>query len=277
MFGTNVLRKQEKGTDGLKLFVQSTFSTIQGEGPFAGKPSIFLRLSGCNLRCTFCDTDFESKRTQQTVKEIIKEIDLQAVAGKVFATKLVVITGGEPLIQNIRPLCAELVYIYGYDVQIETAGTVWVDGLEDLIRTGRVTLVCSPKTGSVHEMIQKWCMNWKYLIREGEVSLIDGLPEMSTQIEGKKQKIYRPIPTPQTTIWLQPCEEYDVVAEKINIDHLNSEHMRDIREGELSDQKITSSVRNKEKSRRNVELAAAIAMKYNYRISVQLHKILGLP
>jgi len=62
MFGTNPLSKPIE-SDGLYLEVQDIFSTIQGEGPFAGKPAVFLRLAGCNLRCFFCDTDFESRRT----------------------------------------------------------------------------------------------------------------------------------------------------------------------------------------------------------------------
>ena len=59
MFGGNVARKQVLD-DGQQLWVQEVFYTLQGEGPWTGHPSIFVRLAGCNLKCFWCDTDFES-------------------------------------------------------------------------------------------------------------------------------------------------------------------------------------------------------------------------
>lgn len=59
MLGQNPIRPPITG-DGTQLFVQSIFPTIQGEGPAAGIPSVFIRLGGCNLACSFCDTEFES-------------------------------------------------------------------------------------------------------------------------------------------------------------------------------------------------------------------------
>lgn len=273
MFGTNVLRKSEK-SDGMALHIQSIFSTIQGEGPFAGEPAIFLRLSGCNLRCVFCDTDFESKRRLMHMKEVCAEIVQQSIKNKTRQTKLVVITGGEPLIQNILPLVQRLVSTpVGFKVQIETAGTVWVDGLEELVRNGYVTIVCSPKTGKVHPMIEQNCYDWKYLIREGEVSDGDGLPIKSTQKPGENLKLFRPIFGPfQQAIWLQPCEEYFVDRQSIDVSKLLQAE-----DGEMADQKVTRQAVDRIKSQRNIQLAGTIAMKYNYRISLQLHKYLDLP
>lgn len=269
VFGTNPLTKQRPG-DGDTLAVQSIFSTLQGEGPYAGQPAIFLRLAGCNLRCFFCDTDFESKRTEWDEMELAREIVLfHAVKDKLRSTKLVVITGGEPLLQNIVPLVRRLTLDHGMQVQIETAGTVWIDGLEKFCNLGACTIVCSPKTGSVHPMIEEHCGDWKYLIRSGETSPGDGLPIMSTQIKGKEQKLYRPPGRIHDTVWLQPCEEYKVGYRTINI-------AKDP-EAPLADQEITSSIRDEEKSRENVILARDAAMKYNYRLSVQLHKLVGLP
>ena len=59
MFGTNPSRKQVLD-DGQELWVQEVFYTLQGEGPFSGQPALFIRLAGCNLRCFWCDTEFES-------------------------------------------------------------------------------------------------------------------------------------------------------------------------------------------------------------------------
>lgn len=99
--------------------VSEIFYTLQGEGTNIGNPSIFLRLSGCHLRCSWCDSKFTWKLNsgkKMTTKEIIKEI-------KKFPTKNLVITGGEPLLQQsaIIELLSEL---KGYFVEMETSGSL---------------------------------------------------------------------------------------------------------------------------------------------------------
>jgi len=256
------------------LEVQDIFSTIQGEGPFAGKPAIFLRLAGCNLRCHFCDTDFESRRTTMALGEIRVKVEMLATRDKIGKTNLVVVTGGEPLLQNIGPLCSVLDKS-GFHVQFETAGTVWVEHLEDYIVPGRISLVCSPKTPKVHPQIARWCKHWKYLIRAGEVSLLDGLPIMSTQIPGKEAQIFRPPSPEDDTVWLQPCEAYKV-GYRIK-GTLGTKAVSGPLVPQLEDQEVTSSVRDEEATQRNIRLCAELAMKFNYRVSLQLHKLLHLP
>lgn len=267
MFGTNPIRKQRLES-GLELNVQSIFPTIQGEGPFAGKPAVFLRLAGCNLKCHFCDTDFESRRQTKSLYDVVAEISKLSAWDKVVATTLVVITGGEPFIQNIVPLC-EMLILKGFDVQIETAGTLWNPGLEDVFENDRLTIVCSPKTGKVHSKIESYCFDWKYLIQEGQVDATDGLPNQSTQVPGVSLRLFRSNRRTDR-IWLQPCEAYKVEKEiKLTPLTLNVE--------EMSDQKVTSSIRDQVQSQRNITLARDLAMKYNYRISLQVHKFLGIP
>lgn len=99
--------------------VSEIFYTLQGEGTNIGNPSIFLRLSGCHLRCSWCDSKFTWKLNsgkKMTTKEIIKEI-------KKFPTKNLVITGGEPLLQQsaIIELLSEL---KEYFVEMETSGSL---------------------------------------------------------------------------------------------------------------------------------------------------------
>lgn len=270
MFGTNPLRKPENNTalgyDGSNLRVQSIFRTLQGEGPYAGTPAIFLRLAGCNLSCTRCDTQFETGyENLLSVSDITKQISI--LAGSVIT--LVVITGGEPLLQNIVPLCKSLASA-GFISQIETAGTVWVDALDEQIDAGWVSIVCSPKTGRVHPLILKYCRHWKYLICEGEVNVNDGLPNSSTQVPGLKAHIARP-PRTTDTVWLQPCEVYDV--EKV----IFVKDVTNVEVWEGTDQMVTSAARNEVASKRNVDLSVQLAMKYGYRLSLQLHKIVGLP
>ena len=98
------------------LPVMEAFYTIQGEGYHQGKAAYFIRLGGCNLACDFCDTEFE-RFAPMAVAEIVARAREEALP-------LAVITGGEPLRQNIAPLCEALLHA-GMQVQIETNGTLW--------------------------------------------------------------------------------------------------------------------------------------------------------
>ncbi len=103
--------------------ISEIFYSIQGEGKLAGMPSIFIRTSGCNLRCTWCDTPYAS--WQPVGKTMSTGQILDAVAA--FPTRHVVITGGEPMIQpDLGELVRELVARQKL-ITLETAGTVWQD------------------------------------------------------------------------------------------------------------------------------------------------------
>lgn len=100
------------------LKVNEIFNSFQGEGVYAGTPATFLRLSGCNLNCSFCDTDFKDydELTVSMVKNIIVE-NMEK-----HKTDILVITGGEPLLQydEVNQLINQL----NYKVQVETNGTI---------------------------------------------------------------------------------------------------------------------------------------------------------
>jgi organic radical activating enzyme len=96
----------------MTLKVNEIFYSLQGEGARAGKPSIFIRLSDCNLRCTFCDTEFVSGR-EMTTREILQYI-------KAFPCNEIVWTGGEPTLQLTNEVLDEFP---GYYHCIETNGT----------------------------------------------------------------------------------------------------------------------------------------------------------
>jgi 7-carboxy-7-deazaguanine synthase len=97
------------------------FSSIQGEGILTGVPSTFVRVSGCNLRCVWCDTPYASWNPEGDTREVA-EVAQQI---KSLPNRHVVLTGGEPMLFDpIEALCAEL-HESGFHITIETAGTVF--------------------------------------------------------------------------------------------------------------------------------------------------------
>jgi len=108
--------------------VSEIFHSIQGEGKLTGVPSVFVRTSGCNLRCTWCDSPYTSWEPEVdliTVNELLRRMDA-------YDCRYVVVTGGEPMIApDVGELTVRLREA-GYHITIETAGTVWRDVVCDL-------------------------------------------------------------------------------------------------------------------------------------------------
>ena len=97
------------------------FHSIQGEGKLAGVPSAFVRASGCNLRCTWCDTPYaswEPEGPDVTVEEIVRQVET-------FGAKHVVLTGGEPMIMPEIASLTTALKSHGHHITIETAATVF--------------------------------------------------------------------------------------------------------------------------------------------------------
>ena len=101
------------------------FHSVQGEGYHAGIPHVFIRFGTCNLRCEWCDTDFltfETKNTIDILGEVLK-----------FDCKRVIFTGGEPMLHDLWPL-HRLLKARGYNLSVETNGTIPVpEGLIDWV------------------------------------------------------------------------------------------------------------------------------------------------
>lgn len=201
------------------LDVVNIFKTIQGEGPYAGTPAVFIRLGGCNLKCSFCDTEFDDFKNIH-IDSIINEIK-QLTANTI---KLIVITGGEPLRQDIKELC-ELLIKANLKVQIETNGTIFRDLHKD------VMIICSPKNYN--------SIGYKHLD-----PLMLKRSDYFKFIISKTNKDYNFVPDEFSkfkNILIQPMDEYN---EQKNID--------------------------------NKKLCVELALKYNYNISIQTHKILEI-
>ena len=202
MFGKNRKLKPEYSNGNL-LKVHKIFITFQGEGPYIGYPSIFIRLSGCNLSCNFCDTEFDTY-IDMTVEDIVstgynklKEFQNNDINQKQV---LIVITGGEPMRQNISLLSKELIN-RGHIVQVESNGTLLSPGMPK-----EVKIVCSPKVtnGKYHKIrsdILERVIAIKFIIsaHNHEYSDIADVGQGS-------------IP-----VYIQPMDEYNPIKNKINL------------------------------------------------------------
>lgn len=107
------------------IIVSEIFSSIQGESLLAGRPCVFVRLAGCNLRCTYCDTQYAYYNG--------KPMDLKAILSRINSCGigLAEITGGEPLMQPGTPALARAMLDAGYEVMIETNGTYPLNLISD--------------------------------------------------------------------------------------------------------------------------------------------------
>ncbi len=115
------MQTEPRNRKGALVRVSEIYESIQGEGLLTGTPSVFLRTSGCNLRCWFCDTPFASwapEGNHQSVEEILAKVAH-------FNLNHVVLTGGEPMIFNSIGELASRLNAMGQHLTIETAGTIY--------------------------------------------------------------------------------------------------------------------------------------------------------
>jgi len=133
------------------LKVNEIFYSIQGESSYAGYPCVFVRLTGCNLRCTYCDTKYAyEKGTNMTIGKILDTVSR-------YECPLVEITGGEPLLQEETPQLAKALLEKGFQVLVETNGTQNIDLLKDNVV--RIVDIKTPGSGESDKT------DWKNLDR----------------------------------------------------------------------------------------------------------------
>ncbi len=144
------------------MFICEIFYSIQGESTYSGLPCVFVRTSGCNLRCSYCDTKYAYEDgVEITVQEILEKIGD-------YKCRLVEITGGEPLVQRKEiNLLADLLIKNGYEILLETNGSLSVKNIEHKI-VKIVDLKC-PDSGMSNFM--DWD-NLKYLREWDQVKFV---------------------------------------------------------------------------------------------------------
>ncbi|MBI4822849.1 MAG: radical SAM protein [Nitrospirae bacterium] len=141
--------------------IAEIFTSIQGESTYAGCPCTFVRFSGCNLRCTYCDTTYAySEGVELSEADIINEVSLVGV-------NLVEITGGEPLMQEGAYHLIEHLLNDGYSVLVETNGTMSIKEIDP--RAVVILDIKTPKSGMSEEMD---LMNLDYLKPKDEVKFV---------------------------------------------------------------------------------------------------------
>ncbi len=217
--------------------INELFETIQGEGSFTGQPSIFIRLQGCPVACSWCDTKHtwqielsdevsqndmlaKTQETSQWAAMTVEQI-LALVKEKGFKAKHIVITGGEPCMVDLTSLCSAFEQL-GYSTQVETSGTF------DIHVSDKCWVTVSPK-----------------------INMRGGYPILNSAM-------------------LRANEIKHPIATELHVDDLKAllpEH--NIENTPIYLQPISQKPRA-------TELAIATCIANNWRLSVQVHKYLGI-
>lgn len=240
--------------DGSLEIVGDPWYTLQGEGPFAGRPAVFVRLAGCNLQCPWCDTDYTTDRKRWGEKDLSEKIindTLPDDKPSQYRKNLIVFTGGEPFRQNLEPLVSTLLWAK-CEVQVETNGTMYPEhpfGFPFV--TDAVTIVCSPKTPTINPKMERWIKAYKYVLDADHVA-DDGLPLHTL---GNEVGVARPHSGFRGEVFVQPADPITSYDEETGRNDLKSYDAA---------------------YRRNVQAAVESCMKFGYRLSIQVHKVIGV-
>ena len=143
------------------MIINEIFKSIQGETSYAGLPCAFIRVTGCNLRCSYCDTTY----AYEDGKEMSLSTILESIAG--FKTKIVCVTGGEPLSNKDTPLLIKDLLNRNYTVLVETNGSYDIRAIPQ--KAIKIMDIKCPDSNMSHFM--NW-QNIKYLTKFDEVKFV---------------------------------------------------------------------------------------------------------
>lgn len=278
-----------------ELFITSIFLTLQGEGPLAGKAAMFVRFAFCNLQCSFCDTFFDAG-DKMTHTEVIKK--MYEVASEYFRSRnrkpskwvnslkhelplevnekgiVLVITGGEPLLQpNLAAFVARVSPLFD-NVQIETNGIPVNEVLSDDYR--HVTIVCSPKCAekdgkptrylkpSKHILDRANCL--KFVMSSDPQSPYHVIPDWALDLADK-------IP-----IYVSPMNVYNDIPYQAKMLRAKKGEIT-LAERSTIDEVVdfwTPGLLNLKAIEQNHKYAARYALDHNLRLNMQMHLFAGL-
>jgi len=156
-----VARATQPGAAGARLRITEVFHSLQGEARDVGKPTVFVRLTGCPLRCVWCDTEYAFHGGDwRQVADIVDEV-------RSYGARHVCVTGGEPLAQKRCHALLKALCDAGFDVSLETSGAVDVSDVD-----GRVVKVMDLKApGSGEEPRNRWS-NLDALTRRDQIKFV---------------------------------------------------------------------------------------------------------
>ena len=193
--------------------VNEIFYSIQGESSYAGYPCVFVRLTGCNLRCSYCDTRYAYEEGEDLeIGEILDRV-------KAYRCPLVEVTGGEPLVQEGTPLLILRLLAEGFEVLMETNGSLDIGRVDQ--RCSRIVDVKCPSSGEVERNDLE---NLTRLTERDELKfVIGGRIDYEYAIEVLKQINQNPIRVGH--IHFSPVFgkiAFDILARWILADHLDA-------------------------------------------------------
>lgn len=295
MFGTNEIvgKKYFKDVDKDKLFVTSMFMTLQGEGPFRGEPAFFIRLAKCNLDCQFCDTFFDDgdwltfdeieDRIEETIEQFYKDQGMErpgwtehythqwhklAEHNSAFKKKMVlVITGGEPMLQDNLGAFLGRMEITFTKTQIESNGTQATEIPDS------TTLVCSPKC------LEKKKVAVRYLKPRKEI--LERADCLKFVMEADQDSPYSNVPdwahewAAETgrDIYISPMNVYNDVPLESKKLRLTS-NSTSLEERSQIDEVVSfwePELLNMKANQINHEYAAAYCVKHGFILNLQIH------
>ena len=201
------------------LVINEIYLSLQGESTFAGLPCIFIRLTACNLRCSYCDTAYAfTEGGKKTLEEICSEVNRLASQFNGAATPsgdrlpLVELTGGEPLLQkNAVPLMKSLCD-GGFTVLLETSGAHDISTVDPRVR--RIMDLKCPSSGEVERNL--WS-NLRHLKATDEIKFVIGTEQDYDWMKQKIQEHYLQKICPLLVSWVHPLapEQQDKSLKKI--------------------------------------------------------------
>lgn len=291
MFGTNEIigKKYFKDAPKDSLFVTSMFFTLQGEGPYAGMPALFIRLAKCNLDCSFCDTFFDdgdwmtfqqinAAAYQAIIKywsdkgEVSPEWATPSIAGMSYPNIVLVMTGGEPLLQeNISQFMQEQLPRWKA-VQVES------NGIPDTAVPEGVTLVCSPKCMEKEGKAVKYyapsktildradCL--KFVMSADANSPYNNVPQWAHDWKAKTGK----------EIYVSPMNVYNSFPQKIKLLRAEKGQIT-MAERSTVDEKINffePGLLNMDAIAKNHEYVGQYCMQHGFKMNMQMHLFANL-